>query len=75
MFNKSKLRDNDEKFNDVFITEDRTRLRAKLLKCIKNENNSKFVSIHTINRKIGMKRATPNFCPTEEDNFDKSIGR
>ena len=75
MFNKSKLRGNDEKFNDVFNTEDLIGLRAKLLKYIKNENNGYIVSIHNINGKTRMKRATPNFCPTEEDKFDKGIER
>ena len=75
MFNESKLRENDEKFNDVFITENLAGRRAKLLKYIKNEYNSKFVSIHTMNGKIRMKAATPNFCPIKENKFDKGIGR
>jgi len=46
-----------ENLSDAFITEDLTPLRAKLLHYMKTECSEKFVSIHTINGNIRMKKS------------------
>ena len=52
--NKINLKDDD--FEDVFICEDLTPLRAKLPWYVKNCCGNEFVSCHNINEKIQMKR-------------------
>jgi len=56
MFLKSKLR-SSEQFKDIFIAEDLTPMRAKLLNYIKDECKNDFVLCHTINGKIRMKKS------------------
>ena len=56
MFAKAKLRDM-EGYAGVFIAEDLTQLRAKLLKYVRNDCNEDFVCCHTMNGRIRMKRS------------------
>ena len=56
MFAKAKLRDM-EGYAGVFIAEDLTQLRAKLLKYVKNDCTGDFVSCHTMNGRIRIKRS------------------
>ena len=55
MFAKAKLRD-IKGYARVFIAEDLTQLRAKLLQFVKNDCNGDFVCCHTMNSCIRMKR-------------------
>ena len=56
LFGKSKLKKNGI-LKNVFITEDLTSLRSKLLSYVKNKCNGDFVLCHTYNGKIRMKRS------------------
>ena len=44
-------------FNGVYLTEDLTSLRAKMLKYVKEVGKNKFVLFHAINGKIRMKQS------------------
>ena len=56
MYKKSKLKVHPN-FNGVYLTEDLTSLRAKMLKYVKEVGKNKFILFHTINGKIRMKRS------------------
>ena len=56
MYKKSKLKVHPN-FNGVYLTEDLTSLRAKMLKYAKEVAKNKFILFHTINGKIRMKRS------------------
>ena len=56
MYKKSKLKVHPN-FNGVYLTEDLTSLRAKMLKYVKEVAKNKFILFHTINGKIRMKRS------------------
>ena len=56
MYKKSKLKVHPN-FNGVYLTEDLTSLRAKMLKNVKEVAKNKFILFHTINGKIRMKRS------------------
>ena len=46
-----------EQYKGVYITEDLTNLRTELLRYIKHECDGNFVSCHTLNGRIRMKRS------------------
>ena len=56
-----------KKLKNLFISEDLTSLRAKLLRCVKEECDGRFAKVHTINGKIIMKETLD-----ENDDDDKS---
>ena len=56
MYQKSKLKVHPN-FNGVYLTEDLTSLRAKMLKYVKGAGKNKFFLFHTINGKIRMKQS------------------
>ena len=56
VFAKAKIRDM-EGYLGVFIAEDLTQLRAKLVKYVKNECNGDFVCCHAMNGRICRKRS------------------
>ena len=56
-----------KKFLNSFITKDLTSLRAKLLRCVKEECDGRIAKVHTINGKIIMKETSD-----ENDDNDKS---
>ena len=56
VYAKSKLK-LSERNSRVFITEDLTQLRNKLLNYVKNKCDDKFVLCHTLNGKIRMKKS------------------
>ena len=56
MEKKSKLKVQPN-FNGVYLTEDLTSLRAKMIKYVKEVGKNKFVLFHTINGKIRMKQS------------------
>ena len=55
-FAKSKLR-NLKQYENAFISEDLTILKSRQLNYVKNECDDNFVSCHTRNGKIRMKRS------------------
>ena len=54
---KSALKEN-EAFKETLISEDLTLLRAKLLHCVKQECDNKFVQYLTVNGKLLFKKPT-----------------
>ena len=56
IYKKSKLKVHPN-FNGVYLTEDLTSSRAKMLKYVKEVGKNKFVLFHTINGKIRMKQS------------------
>ena len=54
LFSKSKLK-TSERFPNIYLTEDLTQLRYKLLNYVKTKCGNKFVMCHTYNGKIRMK--------------------
>ena len=74
LFRKSGLKSNNE-FKYVFIAEDLTPIRAKLLRYLKNECDNDFVQIHTINGKIRFKKsAVKEGLPLDENGKDPGTG-
>ena len=63
LFSKSKLK-TSERFPDIYLTEDLTQLRYKLLNYVRTKCGDKFVMCHTYNGKIKMKE-----CGKEEGNW------
>ena len=74
LYAKKKLKENAI-HKSAFITEDLTPLRAKLLRCVKEECEDNFVSCHTINGAIIMKKsAYKNGFPLDENGKDLGTG-
>ena len=64
-----------EQYKNVFISEDLTPLRAKLLHFIKHECEDKFVQCHTIKGKIRFKKsAMKEGLPPDENGRDPGVG-
>ena len=73
LFAKSNLKKTQE-FSQVFITEDLTPLRSKLLQYIKKECQNDFVLGHTFNGNIRMKRSAKKQGLIEEGEKDQGTG-
>ena len=73
LFAKSKLK-NSAEFQNVFISEDLTPLRFKLLQYVKKENNNNFVLCHTINGNIRMKKSAKKAGLIQEHEKDEGTG-
>ena len=73
LFAKSKLK-NSAEFQNVFISEDLTPLRSKLLQYVKKENNNNFVLCHTINGNIKMKKSAEKASLIQEHEKDEGAG-
>ena len=73
LFSKSKLK-NSAEFQNVFISEDLTPLRFKLLQYVKKENNNNFVLCHTINGNIRMKKSAKKAGLIQEHEKDEETG-
>ena len=73
LFAKSNLKKTQE-FSQVFITEDLTPLRSKLLQYIKKECQNDFVLGHTFNGNIRMKRSAKNQGLIGEGEKDQGTG-
>ena len=73
LFAKSKLK-NSAEFQNVFISEDLTPLRFKLLQYVKKENNNNFVLCHTINGNIKMKKSATKAGLIQEHEKDEGTG-
>ena len=56
MFTKAELK-KSENFQDSFITEDLTQLRYRLLNCVQNNCNNRFVTCHSYNGKTRIKKS------------------
>ena len=69
---KSALKAN-EAFNETFISKNLTPLRAKLLHCVKQECDNKFVQCQTINGKIRFKKSAVKKGLSLDEN-DKNPG-
>ena len=63
-----------QEFSQVFITEDLTPLRSKLLQYIKKECQNDFVLGHTFNGNIRMKRSAKKQGLIEEGEKDQGTG-
>ena len=73
MYKKSKLKVHPN-FNGVYLTEDLTSLRAKMLKYVKEVGKNKFVLFHTINGKIRMKQSAREAGTITNNESDTGTG-
>jgi len=73
LYAKSKLKEIDC-FSKVFITEDLTPLRSKLLNYVKKECDNEFVMCHTYNGKVKMKKSAKKAGLINDDERDQGTG-
>ena len=73
MYKKSKLKVHPN-FNGVYLTEDLTSSRAKLLKYVKEVGKNKFVLFHTINGKMRMKQSAREAGTITNNESDTGTG-
>ena len=73
MYKKSKLKVQPN-FNGVYLTEDLTSLRAKMLKYVKEVGKNIFVLFHTINGKIRMKQSAREAGTIINNKSDRGTG-
>ena len=73
LFAKAKLK-NSETYSNVFISEDLTPLRSKLLQYVKKECSNEFVLCHTTNGNIRMKKSARKAGTISENEKDLGFG-